>query len=78
MQNSTKEVQTIQSKLFSYLIKARYSFTGIGSAVGILTLFVFYGMGVLPEPNVIVWASAFVVGGGVGLLVDEIQNRLSN
>jgi len=68
----------VRAQLFKWLVKARYSFTGVGSAVGIMLLFVLYSMGIVIEPNSLVWASAFVIGGGVGLGVDEIQNKLSS
>jgi len=70
--------QSIQTQLVSWLIKARFSFTGIGSATGVVTLFILASAGLVMTPNWLVWASFFVIGGGLGLAVDELQNRLTD
>lgn len=62
--------------LIKWLVKKRFSFTGIGSAIGIATLFILFSMGLVAQPNILIYVAFSVIGGAIGLLVDEIQNRL--
>jgi hypothetical protein len=67
--------KTPKQLLFEWLVKKRFSFTGIGSAVGIVTLFILYSAGIVVEPNFLIYGAFSVIGGALGLGVDEIQNR---
>jgi len=63
------------NQVVNKLIEQRFSFTGIGSAFGIVVLFLLVSFDIVVEPNTLVWVSFSILGGACGLGIDEFQHR---
>lgn len=66
-----------ENRFIRLLIEKRGTSTFIGGAIGILTIYILWSREILKEPNLLVYASVFVVFSAIGGLVDYYQSKLT-